>query len=296
MRLMVRAAVLLMLATGMCSSGFAEEIRLDMRGGPRSAILRPAPSERAPTVIVLHGALISAEYTELWYGFAEAAKRHGFAAVFPRGLSLLWNDGRKSAWGSNADDVGFLKRLAQELVARGTADAERLFLVGVSNGGMMALRMLCEAPDAFAGIATIIASMPETVGARCRTGSPMSVIMFNGTADPLIPYRGGEVGVSAWQGRIWSVERTAVFLAQRNGCKASSKAVVSGRPAPGTIRVVRLDWTRCSSERGVTLYRIEGGGHQVFGSTNFLPFLLGSGTRRVSATDVIMAAFSKGEL
>jgi polyhydroxybutyrate depolymerase len=124
----------------------------------------------------------------------------------------------------------------------------------------------------------------------------MSVIMFNGTADPVIPYRGGEVGFSGLQGRIWSVERTSVFLAGRNGCTAASKAVVSGRPHPGTIRVVRLDWTRCSSERGVTLYRVEGGGHQVFGHTNFLPYLLGSGTRRVSAPHVILAAFAKGEL
>jgi poly(3-hydroxybutyrate) depolymerase len=127
---------------------------------------------------------------------------------------------------------------------------------------MMALRMLCEAPHPFAGIATIIASMPEAVGAACRSRSPLSVIMFNGTADPLIPYGGGELGFSGLQGRIWSVERTAVFLARRNGCTAGSKAVVSGRAAPGAIRVVKLDWTECSSERGVTLYRVEGGGHR----------------------------------
>ena len=78
--------------------------------------------------------------------------------------------------------------------------------------------------------------------------------------------------------------------------RGSSKTVVSGRAAPDAIRVVKLDWTRCSSEHGVTLYRVEGGGHQVFGSTNFLPFLLGSGTSHVSAPDIIMAAFSKGEL
>ena len=296
MHLTVRAAVLLALLLGTGNSAVAEELRIDTRDGPRTAILRPAPRGRAPTVIVLHGALISAEYTEQWYGFAEAAKRHGFAAVFPRGRSLLWNDGRKAAWGSGADDVGFLKRLARELVTRGTADPERLYLVGVSNGGMMALRMLCEAPEPFAGIATVIASMPEAVGARCRSRPPMSVLMFNGTADPVIPYRGGEVGFSGLQDRVWSVERTAVFLAGRNGCTAASKAVVSGRVARGAIRVVKLDWTRCSSERGITLYRVEGGGHQVFGSTNFLPLLLGSGTRRVSAPDVIMAAFSKGEL
>jgi polyhydroxybutyrate depolymerase len=296
MRLMVRAAVLLGLLLGMLSAGSAEELRIDTRDGPRTAILRPGPRNRAPTIIVLHGALISAEYTEQWYGFSEAAQRHGFAAVFPRGLGLLWNDGRKAVWGSGADDAGFLKSLARGLVSSGTADPERLYLVGVSNGGMMALRMLCETPDPFAGIATIIASMPETVGAACRSRPPMSVIMFNGTADPVIPYRGGEVGFSGSQDRVWSVERTAVFLAARNGCTTGSKAVVSGHAAPGTIRVVKLDWTRCSSERGVTLYRVEGGGHQVFGSTNFLPLLLGSGTRRVSAPDVIMAAFSKGEL
>jgi polyhydroxybutyrate depolymerase len=280
----------------MSTPASAEELRIVTRDGARTALLRPAPQGRAPTVVVLHGALISAEYTEAWYGFAEAAKRHGFATVFPRGLNLLWNDGRKAVWGSGADDVGFLQGLAQELVKSGTADPERLYLVGVSNGGMMALRMLCEAPEAFAGIATIIASMPARVGARCRSRLPMSIIMFNGTADPLIPYRGGAVGVGGLQGRIWPVERTAMFLARRNGCEGFSKAIVSDRDAPGRIRVVKLDWTSCSSERGVTLYRVEGGGHQVFGATNFLPFLLGSGTRRVSAPDVIMAAFIKGEL
>jgi polyhydroxybutyrate depolymerase len=296
MRLTARAAVLLGFILGMGPPAAAEDLRIDTRDGRRTAILQPAPRRHAPTVIVLHGALVSAEYTASWYGFSDAAKRHGFAAVFPRGLNLLWNDGRPATWGSGADDVDFLKRLARELVSRGIAHPERLYLAGVSNGGMMALRMLCEAPGPFAGIATVIASMPESVGAACRTRPPLSVLMLNGTADPVIPYGGGDVGFSGLQGRVWSVERTAAFLARRNGCTAGSKAVVSGRVGPGTIRVVRLDWRRCSSERGVTLYRVEGGGHQVFGSTNFLPFLLGDGTRRLSTTDVIMAAFSKGEL
>lgn len=291
MRLMVRAAVLLGLALGMCSSGLAEELLV----GTRSAILLPAPRARAPAVVVLHGALVSAEYTARWYGFAEAARRRGFAAVFPRGLRLLWNDGRKASLGSAADDVGFLKGLVRQLVARGTADPARIYLVGVSNGGMMALRMLCEAPDAFAGIATIIASMPEAVGSTCRSQRAMPVIMLNGTADPLIPYGGGEVGFTGWQGRVWPVERTAVFLAGRNGCTSASKATISGTRASGSMRIVRLVWRQCSSEQGVTLYRVEGGGHQVYGRTNFLPLLLGTGTRRLSAPDIVMAGFARGE-
>ena len=104
-------------------------------------------------------------------------------------------------------------------MARGTTDPERLYLIGVSNGGMMALRMLCEAPDPFAGIATVIASMPEAVGAACRPRPPLSVIMLNGTADPLIPYGGGELGFGGLQGRIWSAERTAAFLGRATGAR-----------------------------------------------------------------------------
>jgi polyhydroxybutyrate depolymerase len=240
---------------------------------------------------VLHGALISAEYTACWYGFVEAAERHGFAAVFPRGISLLWNDGRE-AWTPDTDDVGFVRRLARALVARGTADPARLYPVGVSSGGMLTLRMLCETPELFAGAATIIASMPTGVGAACRPKRPVPVIMFNGTADPIVPYVGGGVGFGGWQGTVWPAERTAAFLARRNGCGPLSKSIVAGSAAPDTIRVVKLDRRRCSSEHGVALHRVEGGGHQVYGHTNLFPLFLGFGASQVSATDIIMAAFN----
>jgi polyhydroxybutyrate depolymerase len=171
-RIMRAAAVAAALGIGMHNSACADELSVSTRDGARSAILVPAPRTRAPTVIVLHGALISAEYTRSWYGFAEAAARKGFAAVFPRGTNMLWNDGRDTTWTSGADDVGFLRRLVRELVGRGTADPARIYLVGVSSGGMMTLRMLCETSEAFAGAGVIIGSMPTSVGARCRSGRP----------------------------------------------------------------------------------------------------------------------------
>jgi polyhydroxybutyrate depolymerase len=296
MRRTVRAAILLVLVLVVGAPARAEEYLVKTRDGPRSAIVLPAERPRAPTVIVLHGALVSAEFTLSWYGFVEEGVRHGFATVFPRGIDLLWNDGRNAAWTSTADDVGFLRRLVRALVARGVADPARLYLAGVSNGGMLALRMVCEAPELFAGAGVIIASMPTDVGAGCRLRQPMPVIMFNGTADPLIPYGGGAVGFTGWQGTVWPVERTAVFLAHGNGCGPPTKAVVAGSAESDGIQIVRLDWAQCSSQRGVTLYRVEGGGHQVYGHTNFFPMFLGSGTSLVSAPEVIMAAFAgKGQ-
>jgi polyhydroxybutyrate depolymerase len=290
-QLMRTAAVgaLVAAVSGHCAS--AEELRIATRDGPRSAIVLAANKARAPTVLILHGALISAEHTARWYGFAAAAKRHGFAAAFPRGINLQWNDGRES-WLSSADDVAFLKRLARELASRGIADPARLYMVGISSGGMMTFRMLCEASELFAGAATIIASMPAAAGARCRPRRAVPVIMFNGTADPVVPYSGGGVGFGGWQGTIWSAEGTAAFLARANGCGPPSKALIGSGRQPKAIRIARFEWQRCSSRRGVTLYRIEGGGHQVFGHTNFFPWFLGPGTRRLSAPNTIMAAFA----
>lgn len=293
MRRLIGAGVLAALvAVARGRSARAEEWRIDTKDGARSAIVLAAKRERAPTVVVLHGALISAEYTARWYGFAEAAKRYGFAAVFPRGTNLQWNDGR-GTWVPGADDVAFLRRLAGELVSRGIADPARLHLVGVSSGGMLTFRLLCEAPELVAGAATIIASMPAAVGTKCRPKRAVPVIMFNGTADPIVPYKGGGVGFGGWQGRVWSAEGTAAFLARGNGCGHASRARLDGGVPPSAIRITRFDWERCSSERSVTLYRVEGGGHQVFGHTNFFPLFLGPGTARISATDIIMAEFAK---
>lgn len=272
-------------------SARAEDWRIETKDGVRSAIVMPAGQTPAPTLVVLHGATISADLTLRWSGFAEAAAAHGFAAVFPEGIYRLWNDARGDKL-SSSDDVGFLRQLNKELVGRGVADPARIYIAGISNGGMMTLRMLCEAPELYAGAATVIANMPAEAGASCQLKKPMPVVMFNGTADPLVPYRGGGVGLTGSRGNVWAAERTAAFIAHANGCSAPAERAV-GTSGGGPIKVMRLDWSGCSSGRTVTLYRVEGGGHQLFGHTNILPMIFGPGTNQVSAPEIIMAKFAK---
>src|SRR5262249_56860511 len=90
-------------------------------------------------------------------GFAEAAAGHGFAGVFPDGIYRVWNDGREGGRISRVDDVGFLHRLVEWLVRHGVADPARVYLAGVSNGGMMTFRLLCGAAAPFAGARTTTA-------------------------------------------------------------------------------------------------------------------------------------------
>lgn len=288
----IAAAVLVLLAALVAGypSARAEDWEMETKDGIRSAIVMPAPQASAPTLVVLHGATISADLTARWSGFAEAAAAHGFAAVFPEGIYKLWNDARGDKL-SSSDDVGFLRRLSKELVTRGVADPARVYIAGISNGGMMTLRMLCEAPELYAGAATVIANMPAEAGASCRLTKPMPVIMFNGTADPLVPYRGGGVGLTGSRGEVWAAERTAAFIARANGCADPAERQVGS--GGDRIKVVRLDWAGCSSGRTVTLYRVEGGGHQLFGHTNILPMIFGPGTTQVSAPEIIMDLFAK---
>jgi polyhydroxybutyrate depolymerase len=290
-----RGALARLLSAAICvtaSCACADELRMETRDGVRTTIVMPAPKGRAPTLLVLHGATISADLTAHWSGFAEVAAKSGFAAAFPEGIYRLWNDGRRDGL-ANADDVGYLRQLTEKLVATGVSDPDRVYLAGISNGGMMTLRMLCEAPEPFAGAATIIANMPALVGADCRLKKRMPILMFNGTADPIVPYAGGKVGRIGSYGKVWSVERTAAFLARGNGCTTSTPQTLDNAMHEQSIKVVRLAWSGCGPGQSATLYRVEGGGHQLFGHTNILPAILGPGTNQVSAPEAIMAVFAK---
>ncbi|MBT6509461.1 MAG: prolyl oligopeptidase family serine peptidase [Rhodospirillaceae bacterium] len=100
-------------------------------------------------------------------GWDELADAEGFAVVYPRGIENGWNDGRDNTarWGDEAppDDVAFFDVLLDRLVADSTADPDRVFVTGPSNGGMMTLRLACDRAGRIAGIAPLIANTSEAL-------------------------------------------------------------------------------------------------------------------------------------
>jgi polyhydroxybutyrate depolymerase len=263
----------------------AETMRLLTNQGEREAIVLPGRQGPAPTILVLHGQTSTAAWTAENSGFAEAALAHRFTAVFPQGIRKQWNDSRE-ARAADIDDVGFLHGLVTALVGRGLSDPKQIYIAGVSNGGMMTFRMLCEASELFAGAATVIANMPTRIGERCAPRKPVPVVMFNGTADPLVPYEGGGVGFLGGRGSVWAAEETADV----NAC-AGARALPL--PVASRVQVTRIEWVYCRSGRPVSLYRFDGAGHQVPGQRSFLPFFLGRGTRALNAADEAFAFFRR---
>lgn len=268
----------------------AYTLRLATADGLREVVVLPVRRQPAPTVIVLHGIAISASWTSQISGFAEAARDQGFTSAYPEGIKAAWNDGREGVT-SGADDVGFLRKLVRELVQRRVSDPARIYIAGISNGGMMALRMLCEASELFAGAGTTIANMPARTGATCQIAHPVPVVMVNGTADLLVPYNGGWVGPFGIGGNVWGTEKTAAFLARANGCATVAR---TDSPKSSSTSITKTAWRDCIAPgKDVTLYRVNGGGHQIYGRRGAIASLMRGWGPDISAAETIMAAFVK---
>eukprot|EP00927_Polykrikos_kofoidii_P047122 TRINITY_DN41204_c0_g1_i1.p1 TRINITY_DN41204_c0_g1~~TRINITY_DN41204_c0_g1_i1.p1 ORF type:complete len:507 (+),score=103.82 TRINITY_DN41204_c0_g1_i1:101-1522(+) len=111
--------------------------------------------------------------------FRSSASQAGYAAVYldasPKPHSKapskgrVWNSGSCGDFASvqKVDDVGFVLDVVKEVVANHSADPARIFLVGISNGGSMVVRMICEHPEVFAGAVSLHGSLESHDGKSC---------------------------------------------------------------------------------------------------------------------------------
>ena len=248
--------------------------------------------ETVPLVVALHGRLGTGRGMERDSGFAELVDAGGFAAVYPDGYRRSWNDGRGGgpAAEEGIDDVGFIDALLAEVEGQITVDPARIYLVGISNGGMMAQRLACERSDRFAATASIIASMPEVVEASCEPSAIMSVLLMNGTEDPLVPYEGGVLNSDS-EGEVLSTAATVEFWRLRAGCDTGPEEELIDVVADDTsIRHER--YTACQGGAALDLYEVIGGGHTWPGGPQYLSEdTVGRVSRELVAADTIWAWF-----
>ena len=202
----------------------------------------------------------------------EVADQHGFILIVPNGTDSqtgdafgdgqVWNDCRIGAPASRADDVGFLSTLIDWSVARLGVDERRVYVTGASNGGLMTYRMAVEAGNRIAAIAPFIANQP--VGSECRQpNEPLPVMITVGTADPLVPFDGGEVSVSGTFVR--SAETTRDTWRAQNGVLDVESVVTMFpdlEPADGSTVVGEL-YGDPETDVPVWFLRMIGAGHAI---------------------------------
>lgn len=233
-----------------------------------------------PLVLVLHGGLGEDDDTvSLSFGKLNAlAAEDDFLVAYPLGVGGHWNDGRNVesyvSHRERVNDVGFLTTLIGDVVAKKQADPDAVFVVGVSDGAMMAHRFACERTGLLHGVTAVIGAMPRNVARRrSRCGkAPLSVLMINGTEDPIVPWEGGEVEFEDKKlGRVISVPKTFQFWSRHNRCGEVAVSMIPDfSPNDGT-RIERSKATECKADTKVELFAVQGAGHTWPSGWQYLP-------------------------
>lgn len=269
-----------------CRSAPAGSATWELQHDGRSRELRvhipPSYDPNTPTPVVLnyHGRSMSASQQEAFSAMSEVADQNGFIIVYPEGtgnVEQTWNAGFccGSAQAQNVDDVGFTAAILDELEANLCIDTNRVYTVGMSNGGFMSHRLGCELADRITAIGAVAGTLAVT---NCSPSRPVPVLHFHGTADNVVPY-GGIVGPD-------SAPSTTARWVQLNGCSESSEVYF----AQDDVTCER--WTGCNAGAEVRLCTIDGGGHTWPGGNDFTFGVLGNMTNAISASQHFWEFFS----
>ena len=290
---------------------------------------------RAPLLIVFHGGGQDGGDIRVTtgYGFDKLADEHGFVVAYPDGIEHAWSTCRRSgprgARPANVDDLAFVDAIIAHQAAVNGIDEKRVFVTGHSNGGAMVYRLALERPEEVAGIAAISSSLPTESNLGCAAKRiPVPVLIMNGTADPVNPYRGGasnrRTAVAAdpigarigfmgggstglmesyrgssislggtGRGPVMSTEATARYWAKVNGQTDEPERVkLPHLNASDPTSVEVESWTE-AGKPPVVLYTIEGGGHLVPQPFFRYPGIVGKQTEDIDAPAAVWDFFSK---
>ena len=157
-------------------------------------------------------------------GFSKSADNYGFIAVYPQGLHFnseqnnastyvsSWNDmaasktktssgeicavdasiypkypncqnGGRCSWSSCSNDLGFIKRIIE--LTKNKYEIKHVYVLGMSNGGMMAQALACEYPLLFKGVVNVVGMQHKDLS--CIPSEPVNFIIYGGRKDTIVP-------------------------------------------------------------------------------------------------------------
>ena len=238
---------------------------------PAAASGRPLP-----LVINMAGATKNGLIEEILSDMDPNADRNGYVVVYPDGTRIskvLTPDpvAEQAQYGWNAgeccglpvtrkiNDVGFLEKVIADVATRTPINLRRVYMTGISNGGMMAYAMAAEAPTHVAAIASVSGQVEIPVIHPTRSVPTME---FHSVNDPIakfngVPDKNPLLVLSVMQGiRQW---------VKADGCASTPHDGDTIVGAAGSISAgqtaTQITYGRCRSGAKVVLWRFTGSGH-----------------------------------
>jgi polyhydroxybutyrate depolymerase len=238
-------------------TGRSQAATIEVEGITRSYVIHRAATldARPGLVISLSGVFGDGFQSEFTSGFDDEVDRLGWIVIYPDSVLDGWMAyGNNDVWGHHpgADDVPFFGALIDREIATDGVDPGRVFISGMSRGGMMTHRAGCELADKVAAIAPVSGNMASASGSAadvpCHPAKPISVLAIHGTADGVIPLAGGRVDINFSPFSDVMARWRAV-----DGCGGDGTSVVDGASTT-------TSWS-CAGGTTVAMRLIEGGTH-----------------------------------
>lgn len=258
----------LLLALFASSVTYAQPVQsLTVDGQERTYTVHEPAAAPDKILIALHSFASSGKALRAISGLDALADEAGVVVAYPNSLSFVWDDGRSATdlrpTFDPVDDMAFLLTLADELSETYDVPRDSVYITGLANGGTMAMRLVCEHPDAFAGVVAVNALMWSYQFDQCpqpSTGAP-DMLIVNSTADPDFPPIGRNFLEAGITDRITSLSETVDFWTDAARC--------SEEPATDTDTLTLYD--DCDGDTTITVVSVIGGGaawaHPVDGQT-----------------------------
>ncbi|MGH8245640.1 MAG: alpha/beta hydrolase family esterase, partial [Gammaproteobacteria bacterium] len=211
----------------------------------------------------------------------------GFVLALPNGVDKQWNDGRGiekyTAHRESVDDVGFIASLIEEAARRAPIDRSRVYVTGMSNGGLMAHRLACEIPEKIVAIAAVEGLISQLTAKACPGKIAVPMLLIKGSDAPT--FEKTSVRLSALE--------TAKFWARINGCQpAPGESWLPDQAPDDGTKTRRVEFRGCAGGADVVWLDVQGGGHTWPGGYQYLPeFTVGRTSRDFGASETIWEFF-----
>ncbi len=218
-------------------------------------------SKKYPLLLALHGRGGQGRGMDKFSGFNPVADEKEFIVCYPDGYSRNWADDRQFGPAADAgvDDIAFFDELIDRMIEDYSVDDKKVYAAGMSNGAFMSLSLACHLSDRIAAVAAVSGNMALDPDLWCEPSRPVPVLLIGGTADPIVPYYGGQIAESSEC--IGCVE-TFYFWRDLNGCFDFEQDSVWSDVDPDDHTTVQThSHFGCDSAATVILYEVVGMGH-----------------------------------
>ncbi|MBS1957133.1 MAG: hypothetical protein JST89_23285 [Cyanobacteria bacterium SZAS-4] len=228
-----------------------------------------APTKPMPMILALHGMGGNSADFEKRTKLNDIADKEGFIVAYPDSTQWFSQKDWKT-WdtddgiippGKHVDDTKFLRSVIDTTQSQLNVDDKRIYMAGISNGGMMTMHAAGPLSDKLAAVAVVSGAMS---GKEESPTQPLSVLNIHGTNDSVIPINGIEgvpdsltlLGIPTFKPNsyiptYWNIkngingspttetvgtETRQHFVNQKNGAEVEQIVVAGGEHTPSDVQ------------------------------------------------------------